>query len=109
MAGTLIAAVLYIGSTEMIQGIIPGSKLASSTAPFGLAFAHMFSPAVGKIVVAMMVVSCFGSLFSCSSRSRGRTVLPAGGYFPRLFMRATKSGVLISGHLDHDRAEPRSR
>ena len=28
MAGTLIAAVLYIGSTQLIQGIIPGSQLA---------------------------------------------------------------------------------
>jgi hypothetical protein len=38
--------------------------LASSNAPFGLVFAHMFNPTIGKIVIAMMVIACFGSLFS---------------------------------------------
>jgi putrescine:ornithine antiporter len=98
MAGTLIAAVLYIGSTEIIQGIVPGSELAKSTAPFGLAFAHMFNHTVGKIVVAMMIISCFGSLvswqFTIAEVARS---CAADGYFPRLFLRATKSGVLIFG------------
>jgi putrescine:ornithine antiporter len=100
MAGTLIAAVLYIGSTEIIEGIIPGSKLASSTAPFGLAFSHMFNPTVGKIVVGMMVISCFGSLFSWQfTIAEVARSCAADGYFPRLFMRATKGGVLIFGIL----------
>jgi putrescine:ornithine antiporter len=98
MSGTLIAAVLYIGSTEIIEGIIPGSKLASSTAPFGLAFSHMFNPTVGKVVVGMMVVSCFGSLFSWQfTIAEVARSCAADGYFPRLFMRATKGGVLVVG------------
>ncbi len=42
--GTLGAAVIYILSTAVIQGIVPNAELAKSTGPFGLAFAHMFDP-----------------------------------------------------------------
>jgi putrescine:ornithine antiporter len=98
MAGTLIAAVLYIGSTEIIQGIVPGSQLANSTAPFGLAFAHMFNHTVGKVVVGMMVISCFGSLFTWQfTIAEVARSCAADGYFPRLFLRATKGGVLVFG------------
>lgn len=37
-------------------------ELANSTAPFGLAFAQMFTPEVGKVIMALMVMSCCGSL-----------------------------------------------
>lgn len=46
----------------MIAGIVPNMDLANSTAPFGLAFAQMFTPAVGKVIMALMVMSCCGSL-----------------------------------------------
>lgn len=100
MAGTLIAAVLYIGSTEMIQGIIPGAQLANSTAPFGLVFAHMFNHTVGKVVVGMMVVSCFGSLFSWQfTIAEVARSCAADGYFPRLFMRMSRLGAPVLGIL----------
>ena len=44
MFGTLGAAVIYILSTTVIQGIVPNAELAKSTGPFGLAYAQMFSP-----------------------------------------------------------------
>jgi putrescine:ornithine antiporter len=100
MAGTLIAAVLYIGSTELIQGIIPGSQLANSTAPFGLVFAHMFNHTVGKVVVGMMVISCFGSLFSWQfTIAEVARSCAADGYFPRLFMRMSRLGAPVVGIL----------
>jgi putrescine:ornithine antiporter len=40
--------VIYIISTNVIAGIVPNMDLANSTAPFGLAFAQMFTPEVGK-------------------------------------------------------------
>lgn len=48
LGGTLGAAVIYIVSTNVIAGIVPNMDLANSTAPFGLAFAQMFTPEVGK-------------------------------------------------------------
>ena len=100
MAGTLIAAVLYIGSTQLIQGIIPGSQLANSTAPFGLVFAHMFNHTIGKIVVGMMVISCFGSLFSWQfTIAEVARSCAADGYFPRLFMRMSRLGAPVVGIL----------
>ena len=39
MFGTLGAAVIYILSTTVIQGIVPNAELAKSTGPFGLAYA----------------------------------------------------------------------
>ena len=100
MAGTIIAAVLYIGSTQLIQGIIPGSQLANSTAPFGLVFAHMFNHTVGKVVVGMMVISCFGSLFSWQfTIAEVARSCAADGYFPRLFTRMNKLGAPVVGIL----------
>ena len=100
MAGTLIAAVLYIGSTQLIQGIIPGSQLANSTAPFGLVFAHMFNHTVGKVVVGMMVISCFGSLFSWQfTIAEVARSCAVDGYFPRLFMRMGRLGAPVVGIL----------
>jgi putrescine:ornithine antiporter len=98
MAGTLIAAVLYIVSTNVIAGIVPNVDLAKSSAPFGLVFAHMFNHTVGKVVVAMMVISCFGSLFSwqftIAELSRSSALV---GYFPKLFKKVTESGAPIIG------------
>ena len=62
MFGTLGAAVIYILSTTVIQGIVPNEELAKSTGPFGLAYAHMFNPAIGSIIMALAVLACVGSL-----------------------------------------------
>ncbi len=98
MAGTLIVGVLYIVSTSVIAGIVPGNKLANSSAPFGLAFASMFNPTIGKIVVGMLVVSCFGSLFAwqftIAEVARSSAMV---GYFPKLFKKVTRAGAPIIG------------
>jgi putrescine:ornithine antiporter len=62
MFGTLGAAVIYVLSTTVIQGIVPNEEVAKSTGPFGLAYTHMFNPAVGSIVMALAVLACLGSL-----------------------------------------------
>jgi putrescine:ornithine antiporter len=98
MLGTLIAAVLYIGSTSVIGGIVGQHALAQSNAPFGLVFAHIFNPTIGKIVIAMMVISCFGSLFSwqftIAEVARSSAMV---GYFPKLFRHVSKAGAPILG------------
>src|SRR4029434_3877904 len=60
--GTLGAAVVYILSTAVIQGIVPNAELANSTGPFALAYTHMFNPVIGNIIMALAVMACLGSL-----------------------------------------------
>lgn len=98
MGGTLGAAAIYIISTNVIAGIVPNMDLANSTAPFGLAFASMFNPAVGKIVIGLMVMSCFGSLlgwqFTIAQVFKSSAV---EGYFPKLFAKVTNTDTPLVG------------
>ncbi|WP_434113783.1 putrescine-ornithine antiporter [Paraburkholderia caffeinilytica] len=86
MVGTLITAVIYIASTNVIAGIVPNMQLMKSNAPFGLVFAHIFNPTVGRIIIAMMVVSCFGSLLGWQF-TVGQVFKSSAdeGYFIKLF------------------------
>ncbi|WP_225774282.1 putrescine-ornithine antiporter [Pseudomonas sp. Marseille-Q5115] len=100
LGGTLGAAVIYIVSTNVIAGIVDNPELASSTAPFGLAFAKMFNPMVGNVVMGLMVLACVGSLlgwqFTIAQvfKSSADT-----GYFMPIFAKANKAGTPIVGML----------
>src|SRR5260221_4120700 len=56
MFGTLGAAVIYVLSTAVIQGIVPSAELAKSTGPFGLAYPQMFGPTAGTILMGLALV-----------------------------------------------------
>ncbi|HDR0618700.1 putrescine-ornithine antiporter [Pasteurella multocida] len=98
LGGTLGAAAIYIVSTNVIAGIVPNMDLANSTAPFGLAFAHMFNETTGKIVMGLMVLSCFGSLlgwqFTIAQVFRSSA---EEGYFPAFFKKVTSKDAPIIG------------
>ncbi len=100
LGGTLGAAVIYIVSTNVIAGIVPNLSLAHSTAPFGLAFAQMFTPGVGKIIMALMVMSCCGSLlgwqFTIAQVFRSSA---DAGYFPKVFSRLSNAEAPVKGML----------
>ncbi|EPT7062591.1 putrescine-ornithine antiporter [Cronobacter turicensis] len=100
LGGTLGAAVIYIISTNVIAGIVPNMDLARSTAPFGLAFAQMFTPGVGKIIMALMVMSCCGSLlgwqFTIAQVFRSSA---DEGYFPKVFSRLSRAEAPVKGML----------
>ncbi|APR39308.1 putrescine-ornithine antiporter [Paraburkholderia sp. SOS3] len=98
MFGTLGAAVIYILSTAVIQGIVPNADLARSTGPFGLAFAHMFSPAVGSIVMALAAMACVGSLLGWQF-TLAQTAKDAADtrMFPAIFGKANALGAPIAG------------
>ena len=94
ITATVLAALIYIVSTNVIAGIVPGDQLANSDAPFGVAFSEMFSPTVGKIINFVFVISCFGSLMACQFTAS--TILKSGAdekYFPGIFGRETSSGL----------------
>ena len=98
LGGTLGAAVIYIVSTNVIAGIVPNLELANSTEPFGLAFAHMFNETIGKVIMGLMVMSCFGSLlgwqFTIAQVFKSSA---EEGYFPAFFKKVTSKDAPIVG------------
>jgi putrescine:ornithine antiporter len=100
MLGTLGAAAIYILSTTVIQGIVPNAELAESTGPFGLAYAQMFNPTVGSIVMALAVMACLGSLLGWQF-TLAQTAKAAAdeGMFPAFFSKVNAMGAPITGMI----------
>jgi putrescine:ornithine antiporter len=98
LGGTIGAAIVYIVSTNVMAGIVPNAALAASNAPFGLAFATMFGTTAGKIVTALMVISCFGSLFAWQfTIAEVFKSSAVEGYFPKVFSKITKDEAPVVG------------
>jgi putrescine:ornithine antiporter len=98
MFGTLGAGVIYVLSTTVIQGIVPNAELAASTGPFGLAYATMFSPAVGWLIMGLAVVACLGSLlgWQFTIAATGKAAADER-MFPSFFSKVNRSGAPITG------------
>src|SRR6476620_1070524 len=100
MLGTLGAAVVYVLSTTVIQGIVPNAELTKSTGPFGLAFAKMFNPTVGSIVMALAVMACLGSLlgwqFTISQTAKSAA---DDRMFPSIFSKMNQMGAPVTGMI----------
>jgi len=98
--GTLGAAVVYVLSTAVIQGIVPNAELADSTGPFGLAYAKMFNPTVGTIVMALAVLACLGSLlgWQFTIAQTGKSAADER-MFPAFFTKVNKMGAPITGMI----------
>jgi putrescine:ornithine antiporter len=100
MFGTLGAGVVYVLSTTVIQGIVPNAELAESNAPFALAYAQVFNPLVGQIIMALAVMACLGSLLgwqftiamTAKSASEGRM-------FPAFFSKLNAFGAPVVGMI----------
>lgn len=100
LGGTLGAAIIYIASTNVMAGIVPVGDLAASNAPFGLVFAHMFAPEVGKIVMGLMCMACLGSLLGWQFTTAQVLKSSADvGYFPKVLASVTSSGAPIKGMI----------
>ena len=100
LGGTLLTAVIYIVSTNVIAGIVPNAQLAASNAPFGLAFSQMLGGSAGLIVNALAVIACLGSLLGWQFTSA--SVYKSGadeGYFLPLFGRLNKHNAPVVGML----------
>lgn len=100
MGGTLGAAIIYIASTNVMQGIVPGQEIVASTAPFGLVVAHMFGGAAGKAVEGMMTLACIGSLLGWQFTTAQVLKTSADvGYFPAIFSKVTEKDAPIPGMI----------
>lgn len=100
MLGTLGAAVVYVLSTTVIQGIVPNAELAKSTGPFGLVYAQMFGPTVGSIIMGLAVMACLGSLlgWQFTIAMTGKSAADER-MFPAFFTKVNKLGAPIVGMI----------
>ena len=91
---------VYVLANNISFGIVDNAVLSHSTAPFGLVFATMFSPEVGKFVMALMALACAGCLTSWQfTISEVFRVSAHEGYFPKIFGRVTRLNVPVWGIL----------
>ncbi|HSC85245.1 MAG TPA: putrescine-ornithine antiporter [Pseudomonas sp.] len=98
LLGTAGAAVIYILSTTVIQGIVPNAELANSTAPFAYVYAQIFNPLVGNIIMALAVIACVGSLLGWQfTLAQTAKVTAEQRMFPQLFSRVTLLGAPLLG------------
>ncbi len=98
--GTLGAAVVYVLSTSVIQGIVPNPELANSSAPFALVYAQMFNDSVGNIIMALAVMACLGSLLGWQfTLAQTAKVTAEQGMFPKLFTRVSARNAPLLGLL----------
>ena len=100
MFGTLGAAVIYILSTTVIQGIVPNADLAKSTGPFALAYAQMFNPFIGNVIMALAILACLGSLlgWQFTIAQTGKTAADER-MFPAFFSRVNSMGAPVTGMI----------
>jgi putrescine:ornithine antiporter len=100
MFGTLGAGVIYILSTTVIQGIVPNADLAKSTGPFAAAYAQMFGPTIGTIVMALAVLACLGSLlgWQFTIAQTGKSAAEER-MFPAVFSKVNQAGAPVTGMI----------
>lgn len=100
MAATIGVAIIYIVSTNIIAGIVPNAELVQSNAPFGLVFAQMFTPEVGKVVMGLLVLSCAGSTlgwqFTIAKVFQQSAI---DGLFPKPFAKVNKYQAPVTGMI----------
>ena len=98
--GTLLTAIVYIVSTNVVAGIVPNADLAASDGPFGLVFAQIFTPTIGKVVMGLMVLACTGSLLGWQFTVAQVFKSSADqGYFPKVFSKVTKTNTPLVGMI----------
>jgi putrescine:ornithine antiporter len=100
LLGTLGAAVIYILSTTVIQGIMPNKVLAESGGPFADVYAQMFNPTVGTIIRALAILACLGSLLGWQF-TIAQTAKTAAGerLFPAFFAKTNRMSAPVVGMI----------
>jgi len=98
LLGTGLTALLYIGTTVAVMGILPPAELASSTAPFAQAARVLAGSWAGYAVGIGAVVSCFGALNGwILIQGQIPLALAGDGLFPKVFARVSGNGAPVPG------------
>ena len=100
IAGTAIAAALYIASTAGVMGLIPPDVLAKTTAPFAEAARVLAGDWAALAVAAGAAVSCFGALNGwILIVGQLPMAMAKDGLFPRVFSRVSSLGTPARGMI----------
>ncbi len=100
VAGTAIAALIYMVSTAGVMGAIDPQSLGSSTAPFADAARVLFGHGAALAVAAGAAISCFGALNGWTLLAGHFPLAVADdGLFPRLFSRLSRRALPVPGLL----------
>jgi putrescine:ornithine antiporter len=100
MAATVGVAIIYIVSTNIIQGIVPNADLVNSNAPFGLVFTMMFNSTIGKIVCFLLILSCCASTLGWQfTIAKVFQQSAEDGFFPRIFAKVNKWKAPVAGMI----------
>ena len=96
LLGTVLTALLYVGTTVVVMGILTPASLATSTAPFADAAGVLAGSWAGYAVGIGAVVSCFGALNGwILIQGQIPLALAADGLFPQVFARVSKNGTPV--------------
>jgi APA family basic amino acid/polyamine antiporter len=98
VAGTLIAAVVYIPGTIAVMGLIAPDQLAGSNAPFADAAALLWGQWGYYLIGLGAIVSCFGALNGWTL-CLGQVPMAAANdnLFPKFFAEESKFGTPAKG------------
>ena len=98
IAGTAIAALIYISSTVAIMGIIEPSDLQNSAAPFADAAQMVWGNGISYAVAIGAIISCFGALNGWILL-QGQLPMAAArdNLFPAGFKKVTRKGIPLTG------------
>lgn len=98
VAGTLLAATLYVVSTVGVMSLVPSDALASSTAPFADGARHLLGELGGEFIAFGAAVSCFGALNGwILIAGQLPMAVAAHGLFPAVFGRLSSRGTPAHG------------
>ncbi|MCI0656887.1 MAG: amino acid permease [Acidobacteria bacterium] len=98
LLGTVLTALLYIGTTVVVMGILDPTSLATSTAPFADAAGVLAGSWAAYAVGIGAVVSCFGALNGwILIQGQIPLALATDGLFPKVFSRVSANGTPVIG------------
>jgi APA family basic amino acid/polyamine antiporter len=105
IAGTILAAAIYIVSTVGVMSLVGPETLATSTAPFADGARRLLGDVGGKIVAIGAAISCLGALNGWTLVAGQLPMAAANdGLFPGLFARLSARntpalGMVVAGVL----------
>ena len=98
MAGTLVAAAIYLISTVGVMGVVSPDVLAKTTAPFADAARTLFGDPAAMVVAIGAAISCFGALNGwILIVGQLPLAVARDGLFPRAFARISPRGTPVTG------------
>lgn len=94
IGGVAIAAVVYMLASTAIDGILPASELARSSAPFAAAVTRMLGPAAASLVALCAMLKAAGTACGITLLTAETTRASAAtGYFPRFLAAVRPNGM----------------